>query len=133
MKKTLFTVLFAAFSLVLKAQDAPERLDSLGRELEEQPQVEAEQQDVLPMYPGGLIQLFKFIEKHKRYRGVHGLVEVSFVIEKDGSTNEFRAVKSLSEDADQEAIRVLRKMPKWKPAMQNGEPVRFAFTMPVRF
>ena len=62
-----------------------------------------------------------------------GRVVVKFVIEKDGSVSNPVLVRRLSRPYDREALRVVRSMPKWNPAMNNGKPVRCYFTIPVTF
>ena len=65
--------------------------------------------------------------------GVEGRVIIKFVIERDGSLSQVRVAKSLDPRFDKEAIRVVKSMPKWNPAMQNGKPVRCNYTVPVPF
>ena len=62
-----------------------------------------------------------------------GRVVVKLVIEKDGSVSNPVLVRRLSRPYDREALRVVRSMPKWNPAMNNGKPVRCYFTIPVTF
>ena len=64
---------------------------------------------------------------------IHGRVIVSFVVEKDGRVTEVRVVKGLSSDVDKEAVRVVSASPKWHPGIQNGKPVRVAYTLPIQF
>ena len=95
--------------------------------------------EVLPEYPGGTAAMFEFIQKNVKYpesakeKGLEGRVFVQFVVEKDGSLSSFQVLRGVSEDIDAEAIRVLKSMPKWKPGMQDGEPVRVQYTMPFKF
>ena len=58
---------------------------------------------------------------------------VSFIINKDGSTSDFKVIKSVDPYLDKEALRVMSMMPKWKPGKQNGVPVRVKMTVPVNF
>ena len=58
---------------------------------------------------------------------------VSFVVDKDGSTTDFRVVRSVDRYLDKEALRVLMGMPKWKPGKQKGVPVRVKYTVPINF
>ena len=62
-----------------------------------------------------------------------GRVILKIVIEKDGSVSNPVLVRRLSRPYDREALRVVRSMPKWNPAMNNGKPVRCYFTIPVTF
>jgi protein TonB len=60
-----------------------------------------------------------------------GKIYLSFVIEKDGSVSNVRIVKGLSEKLNEIAIKVVEKMPKWKPAINNGKPVRSRYMLPI--
>ncbi len=93
----------------------------------------------MPEYPGGMKELFKFLQDNVKYpesamkKNVQGRVIVQFVVEKDGTPTEFNVVRSVDPDLDAEALRVLKTMPKWKPGMQRGEVVRVKYTVPVTF
>ena len=95
--------------------------------------------EVMPEYPGGTTAMFEFIQKNVKYpesakdKGLEGKVYVQFVVEKDGSLSSFQVLRGVSDEIDAEAIRVLKMMPKWKPGMQDGKPVRVQFTMPFNF
>ena len=95
--------------------------------------------DVLPEYPGGANAMYEFVQKNVKYpesakdKGIEGKVYVQFVVEKDGSLSSFQMLRGVSDDIDAEAIRVLKMMPKWKPGMKDGEPVRVQYTMPFKF
>ena len=90
-------------------------------------------------FPGGHVKMKKFIDKHKRYATKDdehfkvGIVYVSFIVEKDGSIDSVTLTQPLSEYYNKEAIRLVKAMPKWKPATGNGEPVRTQFNFPVKF
>lgn len=93
----------------------------------------------MPEYPGGMKELFKFLQDNVKYpesakkNKVQGRVIVQFVVEKDGTPTEFNVVRSVDPDLDAEALRVMKAMSKWKPGMQKGEPVRVKYTVPVAF
>ena len=95
--------------------------------------------DVLPEYPGGVNAMYEFVQKNLKYpesaknQGLEGRGFVQFVVEKDGSLSSFQVLRGVSDDIDAEAVRVLKMMPKWKPGMNNGEPVRVQYTMPFKF
>ncbi len=61
-----------------------------------------------------------------------GKIYLSFVVEKDGSVSNVKIVKGLSEKLNKAAISAVNKMPKWKPAMNNGKAVRSRFTLPIQ-
>ena len=81
----------------------------------------------------------KWLSNNIRYpeaaqqNGVQGRVIVRFVVEKDGSIGSPTIVKGVDKDLDQEALRVVRKMPKWQAGKNNGQPVRSYFNLPVTF
>ena len=95
--------------------------------------------EVMPEYPGGTTAMFDFIQKNLKYpesakdKGLEGRVFIGFVVEKDGSLSSFQVLRGVSDDIDAEAVRVLKMMPKWKPGMNNGKPVRVQYTMPFKF
>ena len=80
-----------------------------------------------------------FLMKNVKYpkeatdKGIEGRVIVQFVVDKDGSVVEPKVVKSVSPELDQEALRVIKMMPKWQPGKQNGEIVRVKYVVPVSF
>ena len=95
--------------------------------------------EVMPEFPGGMAECLKFLGKNIKYpvqsqqAGVQGKVIVQFVVEKDGSVSNPKVVRSIDPDLDGEAVRVISIMPKWKPGMQKGQPVRVKYTVPVTF
>lgn len=93
----------------------------------------------MPTYPGGATELKKYIDEHLRYPeaaladSVQDIVQVSFIVEKDGSTKDFEVIDEHHPALEAEAVRVLQNMPKWKPATQNGVKVRVEYVVPVKF
>ena len=89
----------------------------------------------MPHFPGGDQALMDYLKKNMRYpdEDVQGRVIVSFMVEKDGSISDVKVVKSLSEGADKEALRLINSMPKWHPGKQLGTPVNTKYTVPVIF
>lgn len=90
-----------------------------------------------PQFLGG--NLNKWLSNNIRYpeaaqqNGVSGRVIVQFVVERDGSITDVKVVKGVDKDLDAEAVRVVKKMPKWQPGKNNGHPVRTKFTLPINF
>ncbi|MDZ7848833.1 MAG: energy transducer TonB [Owenweeksia sp.] len=66
-----------------------------------------------------------------RQMGLEGKVYVSFVVEKDGSISNVEVLRGVDPLLDDEAIRVINKLPDMTPAKQRGKPVRMSFTMPI--
>ena len=93
----------------------------------------------MPEFPGGVEALMDFVAKNVVYpqeamdKEISGRVYVSFVIEKDGSVNEVKVMKGIGGGCDDEAVRVIKAMPKWKPGKQEGKPVRVSYMMPITF
>jgi len=94
---------------------------------------------VVPSYPGGMENFYKFLAKKVRYpdearvHGTQGKVIVAFVVEKDGSLSDIHLVKDVKDGLGNEAIRVMKLSPKWTPGLQNGKPVRVAYSVPISF
>lgn len=92
-----------------------------------------------PEFPGGMAAWSKFIQKNLRYPymaqeiGLQGKVFVSFVIEKDGSVSDVSLVKGIGGGCDEEALRVIKKSPKWKAGKQNKTAVRVRYNMPINY
>ncbi|RYE59035.1 MAG: TonB family protein [Sphingobacteriales bacterium] len=93
-----------------------------------------------PTYPGGIAELYSFINKNIVYptaasaAKVKGTAFVSYTIEKDGSVTDVKVVgRKLGAGLDEEAIRVVKLSRKWNPGKQNGQPVRVKYNIPIKF
>lgn len=92
-----------------------------------------------PTFPGGDAALYKWLGNQIMYpadaaeEGIQGKVIVSFVIEKDGSISNARVLRSKHPSLDAEALRVVKKMPRWTPGKNNGQAVRVQYNLPVTF
>ncbi len=95
--------------------------------------------DVYPEFPGGMEGWAKYIQRNLRYpgmaqeEGVQGKVFLSFVVEKDGTITDVKVVKGIGYGCDDEAIRVIKKSPRWKAGMQNNLPVRVRYNIPISY
>ena len=93
----------------------------------------------MPKFPGGEAALMKYLQDHVKYppeaakNNVQGHVIVQFVVNKDGSIGEVKVVRSLEENLDKEAIRVIKTLPKFTPGRQDGKAVSVWYTLPVPF
>src|ERR1700733_3618192 len=93
----------------------------------------------VPEFPGGLDAFGKYLSNHIKYPAVarenntQGRVIVQFVCEKDGSLTDIKVVRGIGDGCDEEAIRVIKASPKWSPGIQNGRPVRVAYSVPISF
>ncbi|GAB3896253.1 energy transducer TonB [Spirosoma agri] len=92
-----------------------------------------------PEYPGGIDALRTFLSKNLTYprpaasSGIAGRVYVSFVVNSDGSLTDVHVQKGIGFGCDEEAVRVIQKMPRWKPGKQAGRPVRVRYNLPIVF
>lgn len=111
-------------------------------EEEEEPEEQTifEVVEQMPEYPnGGMAGLMQFLSKNIKYptiaqeNGTQGRVTVQFVVNKDGSIVDAKVLRGVDPYLDKEALRVINSMPKWKPGMQRGKPVRVKYTVPVMF
>ena len=93
----------------------------------------------MPQFPGGQQALFAYMDENLRYpeaarkSGKKGMVMLQFIVNTDGSLSDITVVRSVNPDMDKEAIRLVSTMPKWKPGMQRGIPVRVKYTLPINF
>ncbi len=94
---------------------------------------------VEPQFPGGETELMKFLQQNLKYpqkaveAGVQGKVIVNFVVGKDGSISHIKVIRGIGFGCDEEAIRVLKKMPPWDPGLMGGKPVPVYYTFPINF
>jgi len=118
--------------------------------IEEYVPVEVEEEDVqeqeifqiveeMPSYPGGEAKLMEYVSKNIKYpqiareTGIQGRVFVGFVVEPDGSVSNVKVLRGIGGGCDEEAVRVVKNMPKWKPGKQRGKAVRVSYMLPVNF
>ncbi len=94
----------------------------------------------MPTFPGGENALMKYLRDHIRYpsvareNGIQGTVVVQFVVNTDGSIVDVKPVgQKKGGGLEDEAVRVVKGMPKWKPGKQNGRSVRVQYSLPIRF
>lgn len=117
------------------AKAAPEVVE-IKRTNDENAFVPVEQQ---PEFPGGTAALVEFLRANLRYptgasqSGVAGKVYVAFVVRADGSIDRVQVQKGIGFGCDEEALRVVKMMPKWKPGKQSGRAVPARFTLPIVF
>lgn len=92
-----------------------------------------------PEYPGGPAKLLEYVQKNLKYpmmareSDIQGRVFVGFVVEKDGSISNVRVLRGIGGGCDEEAVRVVQSLPKFKPGKQRGNPVRVQYTLPIVF
>lgn len=93
----------------------------------------------LPVFPGGWTTLMQWLTRNLHYpanaqqQKIQGKVVVSFIINKDGTVSQVKLEKSVDPSLDREALRVIKMMPKWQPAIMHDKPCRCMFVIPVVF
>lgn len=92
-----------------------------------------------PGYPGGEESRIRYLQENIKYPeeakelGIQGKVFVTFVVEVDGKISDVRVLRGIGGGCDEEAMRVVRSMPRWVPGKQRGVPVRVQFNLPIKF
>ena len=93
----------------------------------------------MPTFPGGEKKMLEYVAKNVKYPqlakevGTQGRVFVSFVVEKDGSITNVTILRGIGSGCDEEAMRVVKSMPKWNPGLQCGRAVRVSCNLPINF
>jgi periplasmic protein TonB len=93
----------------------------------------------MPAFPGGEGKMLEYIAKNIKYppvareNGIQGRVYVTFVVDKEGKIKEAKILRGIGGGCDEEALRVVKAMPEWKPGRQNGRSVQVQYNLPVNF
>lgn len=93
----------------------------------------------MPDFPGGVEELYRFLGKNMKYpamakdAGIKGRVYVNFVVYEDGSIKDVKVLRGIGGGCDEEAVRVVKSMPKWKAGKQRGKAVRVSYNLPINF
>ncbi len=143
MKKTLFLLFILSVGLFISCGTDKSILKNdtsyVGAKDETETDKVYQAVEKMPEFPGGKQRLLNWVMKNIQYpaeareMGIQGRVIVQFVVNKNGKAVEPVIVQSLHHLLDDEAIRLVESMPRWKPGEEKGEPVRVKFTMPINF
>jgi|APIni6443716594_1056825.scaffolds.fasta_scaffold35697_3 protein TonB len=113
--------------------------------VQQEEEAEVQEQEIFqvvenaPAFPGGDGARMKFLQENIKYpqmareSGIQGTVYVTFVVERNGSVTDVKILRGIGGGCDEEAVRVVKNMPKWEPGKQRGKPVRVQFNMPIKF
>ena len=92
--------------------------------------------EAMPEYPGGQMALMEYLVINYKpvanEDGIRGRTIIQFVVEVDGSISNARVARGVDPVLDQEALKLVENMPKWKPGTMRGVPTRMKYTVPVR-
>ena len=129
MKKLLF-VLMLAFTA----------LTTVGAQQSEKPHGKVyDVVEVMPQFPGGQGELMKYLRNNIKYpaeaqkKKIEGRVIVGFVVDKKGRVVNPMVERSVHPLLDAEALRVIKRMPKWTAGKVNGEPINVKYRLPITF
>lgn len=90
---------------------------------------------ILPEFPGGMMGFHTYVSKMYKipsaFKG-SGYLILNFIVEKDGSVSDLKVMRDLGYGTGEEAIRILKIAPKWKPGIQDGVPVRVSYNLPIK-
>lgn len=117
--------------------DIYDKIEIVDEPIEEAPIVRFAEK--MPEFIGGPDALYAFLQKNLEYpqsardNNIEGTVLIEFVVERNGSVSNAKVIVPLFPACDQEAIRVVQMLPKWKPGEQMGKPVRVYFNLPIKF
>ena len=95
--------------------------------------------ELMPSFEGGEDVMYRWLGENVVYpqiareTGIQGTVVITFVVEKDGTITGQQLLRDIGGGCGEEAMRVVKLMPKWKAGRQNGTPVRVQFNLPIRF
>ena len=129
--KVLFFSIFLNYNLNCQAQDVDyslqnDKIDSNAIYTKV---------ETLPEFPGGMMGFYAYVSQSYNvppaFKGAGNLI-LTFVVEKDGSLTDIKTVRDLGSGTGEEAVRILKLSPKWKPGIQDGVPVRVNFTLPLK-
>jgi protein TonB len=138
---------------IVEDDEKVEEVEQLDNEVKEDTKVEVVQRqeeaveeeqiftivEEMPSFQGGEAELFKYLGKAIKYpqmaqeSGISGVVYVTFVVDKDGKIRDAKVLRGIGGGCDEEAIRVVKAMPAWKPGKQRGKPVTVQYNLPIRF
>ncbi|TCD12701.1 energy transducer TonB [Pedobacter frigidisoli] len=128
MRKLIFLALMG-FAMLLnpaKAQDQEKIYDFVSIEKQ-------------PNFPGGMQKFYEYLGKEIKYPDkakvakTQGKVFLTFVVEKEGTLSGIEVIRGLTEETNNEAIRVIKNSPKWNPGIQKGKAVRVKYNIAVNF
>jgi periplasmic protein TonB len=126
-----------AFVNVVEAPAAPP-IDAPVKTVVEEPKT-FEYVEQMPEYPDGMKAMFRFLSEHVKYpavareNGIEETIYIGFVVGNDGTIRNVNVKRGKNSSLNEEAVRVVSMMPKWKAGRQNGKAVNVAYTLPIKF
>ena len=128
-----------AYPIVKKDKSSKKSRQEKNSDSTESSKLFGEAIEEMASFPGGSVALMQYIKDNVRYPeecqegAATGRVIVGFTVNEDGSLSDIKVMRSITPKLNKEAIRVVKSMPKWNPAKQNGKAVKTKYTVPVTF
>lgn len=135
MMKTSINAIMLFFAILFMSTGANAQTDSSKSKIQDTYKVV----DVMPEFKGGIEKLIEFIQKklvypkEARELGISGKVIVSFVVDVKGKIQDVKVIEGVHPLLDEEAIRVVKSMPRWKPGSIKNKKVKVEFKLPLSF
>jgi TonB family protein len=135
--KTVRVIHYVPIDFIIQGQSKSQTQDTINHSKIDTPT--SGPVELAPSFPGGLEAFYKYLKKNQRYprsaiqSGTEGRVIVTFVVERDGSLTDIKVKRGVSPDMDDEALRLIKESPKWRPGIQNDKPVRVQYSVPIDF
>lgn len=126
-------------SLSVKIDGKNIEIDFAGGIMKDDSKIYAEAVEEAPEFPGGVNAIMDYLRGNLKYpesakkNKQEGRVFIGFVVEKDGSVTNVNVLRGVCEELDNEAVRVVKAMPRWTPGMNEGKPVRVQYMLPIVF
>lgn len=142
MKTKLSLISIFIFSVIISVAQNNMEIKEIATMPTENPQEEIYNiVDYMPEFPGGSMEMMKFIQKNivypknAREKNISGKLFLKYIINADGTISDIKILKGVSgcPECDEEGVRVVKLMPKWKPGMQAGKPVPVYWNLPINF
>ncbi len=125
-------------------EDVPDMDEDIKIQVHDDVEIDDEEKifviaETMPEFPGGDVALFKWLSNNVRYpviaqeNGISGKVYLNFVVNKLGDIENVTITRGVDPSLDKEALRVVNKMPKWRPGLQRNKPVNVSFFLPINF
>ena len=127
-------IAFAGMSITLAAQT-----NETKKQTPDKKKGVYEKVEKMPEYPGGMDAMMNFISSNIKYPvkakegKVTGMVKVKFIVNADGAVSDVEAESKIGSGCEEEAVRVVKLMPKWTPGQEKGKNVAVYFSLPVKF
>lgn len=125
---------------LISANNDPDNYRDRGKITDENTDEPYDFVQVMPRFPGGDKELYRFIRKNIIYpealrgMGAKGKIGILFIVDRDGQLKNISVYQGTKySELNNEVLRVVNKMPKWEPGTQNGKPVRVKLILPIRF